>query len=265
MRQFDDLERELDDKGVVKLEGLVAPDEVRVAKQLILNLAREHGVYADGRWIKSPSRFGYPKPFRNALNALNRSRHFPTLIGDQLKPLVERLVGQSVTPLAPGQQILFSLPSDEAWSIPTDVWHIDLPKYGDESSPGLQAFTFLDDVEAKGGATLAIAGSHRLLSHCGELSSKELKRRLMKECYFRSLFDPARAPIEQIEETVGRVGSVDLRVVELSGRVGDVYLMDLRVLHTAALNSSEKARMMLTCRFPGSTIAAKFGSSGLEA
>ncbi|MEP3225609.1 MAG: phytanoyl-CoA dioxygenase family protein [Parasphingorhabdus sp.] len=153
---------------------------------------------------------------------------------------------------------MFTLPGDDNWSVPSDAWHIDLPKFGEQASPGLQAFTFLDDVDPQGGATLVIAGSHRLLNNSAGLSSKELKRCLREEDYFRSLFNPNRPAIVQPDKAVGRVGDVELQVTELSGRVGDVYLMDLRVLHTPAPNSSDKARLMLTCRFPRSTIAARF-------
>jgi hypothetical protein len=236
MYHIEHLAQELAEKGVVKLEGFIAPDKAGVAQDIIIRLAGQHGVYANSLWIKSTSRFGYPKPFRDALNALNRDEGFPRLFGEPLQALIEALVGQPVMALSPGQQILFSLPGDEDWAIPGDAWHIDLPKFGEASSPGLQAFTFLDDVEPKGGATLAIAGSHRLLNHDGALSSKKFKQLLMKECYFRSLFDTGRPPIERIEDGIGRVADVDLQVVELTGRIGDVYLMDLRVLHTAAIN-----------------------------
>lgn len=263
MEKFDDCERELEERGLVKLEGLIAHQDARAARDMILNLASKHGVCTAGRWINSLSRFGYPKPFRNALNGLNRAEEFPNLVGDRLTPLVEGLVGQPVTPLSPGQQILFTLPSEDDWSVPSDAWHIDLPKFGERASPGLQAFTFLDDVEPQGGATLVIAGSHRLFNNSAGLSSKELKRRLRKEDYFKSLFDPNRPAIVHLDKTAGRVGDVELEVVELSGRVGDVYLMDLRVLHTPAPNCSDKARLMLTCRFPRSTIAARFGEPNL--
>ncbi|WP_108812194.1 phytanoyl-CoA dioxygenase family protein [Sphingorhabdus sp. Alg231-15] len=263
MENFDDLARELGERGIIKLEGLVASKDTRAAYDMILDLAAEHGIYTDGRWIKSTSRFGYPKPFRNALNGLNRSEEFPDLVGNRLTPLVEGFVGQPATPLSPGQQILFTLPGEDDWSVPSDAWHIDMPKFGEQASPGLQAFTFLDDVDPQGGATLVIAGSHRLLNNTAGLSSKELKRHLRKEDYFRSLFDPNLPTIANPEETVGRVGNVELKVVELSGRAGDVYLMDLRVLHTPAQNCSDKARLMLTCRFPRSTIAASFGNPSL--
>jgi ectoine hydroxylase-related dioxygenase (phytanoyl-CoA dioxygenase family) len=260
MENFDDCALELEKRGLVKLEGLIAQQDARAARDMILDLASEHGVYAAGRWMHSPSRFGYPKPFRNALNGLNRAEKFPNLVGDRLTPLVERLVRQPVTLLSPGQQILFTLPSEDDWSVPSDAWHIDLPKFGERASPGLQAFTFLDDVEPQGGATLVIAGSHRLVNNSAGLSSKELKRRLRKEDYFKSLFDPNRPAIVHLDKTAGRVGDVELEVVELSGRIGDVYLMDLRVLHTPAPNCSDKARLMLTCRFPRSTIAEQINS-----
>ena len=260
MADFDDLTSELNEMGLIKLEGVVPVKEARNAFRMILECANEHGIYSAGRWMQSTSRFGYPKPFRNALNALNRAKEFPTLLGDQLKHKIEQLIGQPVTPLSPGQQILFSLPSTQDWSVPSDAWHIDLPKIGEKTSPGLQAFTFLDDVEPTGGATLVIAGSHHLENNTVNLSSKELKRRLQREDYFRSFFDPKRAPINRLAETKATVKGFDLEVIELSGTVGDVYLMDLRMLHTPALNCSDKARLMLTCRFPTTSIAASFAN-----
>jgi ectoine hydroxylase-related dioxygenase (phytanoyl-CoA dioxygenase family) len=263
MENFDDLSKLLANRGLVKLEGIVPAQKARDACALVLDLAREHGVYSAGRWMKSTSRFGYPKPFRNALNALNRAMEFPNLIDDRLVLMIERLVGQPVTPLSPGQQILFSLPIEDDWSVPSDAWHIDLPKIGENASPGLQAFTFLDDVEVGGGATLVLAGSHLLFNNTADLSSSELKRHLRKEDYFRSFFDSSRPPFTNLAETRNSVQGVELEVVELTGNIGDLYLMDLRMLHTAAPNCSDKARQMLTCRFPRATIAAKYANTNL--
>ncbi len=46
-----------------------------------------------------------------------------------------------------------------------------------------------------------------------------------------------------------REGDVDLQVVELHGGPGDVFLVDMRVLHTVAPNASRAPRMMFTERF----------------
>jgi hypothetical protein len=35
----------------------------------------------------------------------------------------------------------------------------------------------------------------------------------------------------------------------MSGRAGDVFLMDMRALHTPSVNSTTHMRMMATCRF----------------
>jgi ectoine hydroxylase-related dioxygenase (phytanoyl-CoA dioxygenase family) len=48
---------------------------------------------------------------------------------------------------------------------------------------------------------------------------------------------------------VGRVGETRLEVVELVGEPGDVWLMDLRVLHAAAPNCSDRPRLIATHRF----------------
>jgi hypothetical protein len=40
-----------------------------------------------------------------------------------------------------------------------------------------------------------------------------------------------------------------IQIVELSGRAGDVYLMDLRVLHSPSINASRNIRMMATNRY----------------
>lgn len=262
MRDLDDIRLQLDKAGIVKLEGLISVNDAREAHDKILELARDHGLYADGRWVKSQTRFGCPKSFRNALNKLNRSVGFPKLFDDQMVPMIEELVGASVAPLAPGQQILFSLPCNEAWTVPHDVWHTDLPKFAERSTPGLQAFTFLDDVEAGGGATLVVAGSHRLLNQFASLSSRGVKQRLKDEQFFEMLFDPDRSAIMSLDRATGHVGEVDVSIVELTGGVGDVYLMDLRVLHAPAPNSLEKARLMPTCRFPTLEVASKFGVQG---
>lgn len=262
MRDLDDIRLQLNKEGIVKLEGLARVDDAREAHAKILDLARVHGLCADGRWVKSQTRFGCPKPFRNALNKLNRSIDFPKLLDDQMVPMIEELVGASVAPLAPGQQILFSLPCNEAWTVPHDVWHTDLPKFAERGTPGLQAFTFLDAVEAGGGATLVVAGSHRLLNQFASLSSKEVKQRLKEEQFFEMLFDPDRPAIASPDRATGHVGGIDLSVIELTGAVGDVYLMDLRALHTPAPNSSEKARLMPTCRFPTMEVASRFGVQG---
>jgi hypothetical protein len=39
-----------------------------------------------------------------------------------------------------------------------------------------------------------------------------------------------------------------ITIVEMSGRAGDLYLMDMRLLHTPSINSTKNIRMMATTR-----------------
>ena len=256
MMELDEQKRTLEDRGIVKLERLVPKAQVTMARDLICDVAEKHGLFSAGSWRRSASRFSDAKPFRAAINALNHADHFPDLIGEDVMQIARDLQGEAVAPLPPGQQILFTLPSTVSWSVPNDVWHIDIPRLGKLGAPGLQVFIFLDDVEPKGGGTLALSGSHLLLNGSRIMRSKELKRALGKEPYFQELFDRERAPINRLEETVGSVDRVNLEVVELTGASGDVYFMDLRTLHTPAPNSSNIARLMITCRLPRAAIAS---------
>jgi ectoine hydroxylase-related dioxygenase (phytanoyl-CoA dioxygenase family) len=250
--------------GITKYSGLVSPAAAHAARDLIREEASKHSLLSPTGWQRSHSRFGEPKPFRAALNRLNRADHFPDFVSKELIETAQALLGDVVRPLPPGQQILFTLPGNALWSVPNDVWHVDVPRFGTLDSPGLQMFTFIDSVGPKAGATLVLAGSHRLLNNSHVIRSKELKRLLRRDQYFQWLFDQKRDSISKLDETRGTVDNVVLQVHELTGQVGDVYFMDLRTLHTPAPNCSDTARLMLTCRLPRAGMFSRCLASGMS-
>jgi hypothetical protein len=77
-------------------------------------------------------------------------------------------------------QVLFTLPNSDSWTVPTQ-WHVDTPRLASGRRPGVPLFTFLDTVEARGGGTLVIAGSHRLLNEGRFIRMKELQHLLSRE------------------------------------------------------------------------------------
>jgi len=116
----------------------------------------------------------------------------------------------------------------------------------------VQLFTFLDTVEPRGGGTLLVAGSHRLLNEGRFIRSRELKPLLIGKAFFRELYSKRPVSVQErahLLGMVGAVGDVALEVMELTGAPGDVYLTDLRVLHTGAPNTAEHPRVMATHRF----------------
>lgn len=127
-----------------------------------------------------------------------------------------------------GTQPLLSLPHQGPWSLDRLNWHVDLAaKFGAEI-PGIQVFYLIDDVVEHGGATLALARSHRV---AGETAGR--------------LRSSLKAPVDL--EAV--LNTSDTEIIEMSGRAGDVFLMDMRVLHTPSVNSASRIRMMATTRF----------------
>jgi ectoine hydroxylase-related dioxygenase (phytanoyl-CoA dioxygenase family) len=52
-----------------------------------------------------------------------------------------------------------------------------------------------------------------------------------------------------------RIDDVDLRVVELTGRAGDVFVMHCDTFHAAAPNRQEEPRMMATTIVPAVAVS----------
>jgi len=50
-------------------------------------------------------------------------------------------------------------------------------------------------------------------------------------------------------DLTSRLRDIGVTITEMSGKAGDVYLMDMRILHTPSINDSKNFRMMATCRF----------------
>ena len=127
-----------------------------------------------------------------------------------------------------GSQLLLSLAHQGSWSLDRLNWHVDIAAKPGDEIPGVQAFYLLADVVPHGGATLALARSHRLVD---DVSSR--------------LRASLRASVDMQEA----LRTFDVDIIEMSGRAGDVFLMDMRVLHTPSINATKNIRMMATTRF----------------
>ena len=106
-------------------------------------------------------------------------------------------------------------------------------------------------MEPGGGGTLIIAGSHRLFNLGRFVRAKELNRLLRQQRFFRDLLaaEGSTAFADGGALPSGAIDGVGLEVMELTGRPGDTYLLDMRILHTGAPNASARPRIMATHRF----------------
>lgn len=252
--------------GVLRLEGLIDRRCVAAARQAVLRPLEKIGLCRDSDWrLTGRQRPEWPATGLKARDIGNRHPEVETLVG---LPAVRGVVGRLLDGKAvdrkvfPRPQVLASLPNRDRWVVP-DSWHTDVPRLASGCSPGVQIFMFLDAVAAGGGGTVVVAGSHRLLNDGRNLRPKEIVSALRPEPYFQALFGGRLQEPGEDGLPAGRVGETDLQVMELVGEPGDAWLMDLRVLHAAAPNASDRPRLMATHRFLRADlmpeIAAAFG------
>jgi hypothetical protein len=250
--------------GVLRLDGVLSIEGVRRAREAVLQPLGRLGLWKAGAWHLD----ALPRP-KWPDTGLKTSK----VIGNQHPELAE-LVEESPLAAAVGAllqghpyerpgpnrrpQVLFTLPNADAWTVPSG-WHSDRPRLASDQSPGVQLFAFLDVVAARGGGTLAIAGSHQLLNEGRAIRPSQFRRLLRAEPFFAELMagDPAADGSPHRTELLqrkGAVGNVQLQIVEMTGVPGDAWLMDLRVLHVGSPNITDRPRMMLTFRYERSDL-----------
>ena len=244
-----DAKHELSERGVVHILGAIDPILIQHARDRIYQTLADQGLNSHNRWAKP----GASTPWDSArfTKRLKKNGQLRDVISPEVNEIVIKLTGSSeFDTLLAKPQLLYSSPVSDAWTVPHTVWHLDFPRLNSGMLPGVQVFACVDRVEVGGGGTLVVSGSHRLLNDCGAISSKSIKRKLKKLPYFHKLMSPGEpedrvAFLEKEEKELG----VPLSVVELTGEPGDIYVTDLRLLHTVAPNVGPRPRMVMTQRY----------------
>lgn len=155
--------------------------------------------------------------------------------------------------------------SDEPWDIINSGWHWDgHPHIYSESQPSLRLFTFYSQVMSKGGGTLIVAGSHRLLMpffdslqpHLAHQKQRTLKRRFAKSHpWFAELTGaiPSKGNrIQRFMEETTVINDIPVHVVELTGGPGDAVFCHRAIFHATSYNRGEVPRFMRVCGISGS-------------
>lgn len=172
-----------------------------------------------------------------------------------LQRAIEAVVGAGFDEPADWGSAFVAFPSPSPWGVPAKGWHID----ANCRSPlwparGVKTLALLAEVEARGGGTQVLAGSHRLVHDWfrrnpppASATSAELRGLLRAHPYIDDLLSPGDG-----DERAARFMSVELhdgvplRVVELTGHAGDVLLMHPLLMHTAAANNRAEPRLMIS-------------------
>jgi hypothetical protein len=81
------------------------------------------------------------------------------------------------------------------------------------------------------------------------MSSKRFKQLLKREPYFNNLMNNQKPNLDNLLTEYNQVEGVPVKVTELTGQPGEVFVADLRLLHTLSDNASSQTRIMMTQRF----------------
>jgi hypothetical protein len=240
--------REFERDGILKIPAAFgARDAARMCEVLWRELAGRHGMERDDR-----STWTTLRP--TGLKSTKRHPAANAILGPPLRSALDELLGSGgwVEPSHQGQ-VLVTMPTGESWSVPHRQWHTDLGfDLPADDLVAVKIWALLSDTEPGGGGTPQVAGSHRVIArHLTTTAERDFTtirdQVLRSHPWFRSLTtaesdaDADRSPRLMTEADLD---GIPVRVVELTGSAGDVYVTHPWVLHSIAPNANHTPRMM---------------------
>lgn len=243
-----------DRDGVVRLRGAVDSTAVGAMADAVWGFLGAHA----GIDRVDPSTWPRGAP-GVSLKRLKRSR---TLRDGVVSPAVEDTMrglfgGDGWHASRSGPQILVTFPSGEPWVVPSSPWHMDAG-FADDlvPVPAVKTFVVLESLAPRGGATMTLAGSHRLQAAYAasvgederggglESWSKLLRRDPWTDRLQRAGGEPERSASLLGGEV--DVDGVPLRLVELTGEPGDVWLTHKHLYHCPSTCSTDRPRIVVS-------------------
>jgi hypothetical protein len=230
--------------GVLRLRGFYAAADVALmADRLWSDLERRFGAVRDEPASWRPVRPGQ-------FQSLERTGAFSALGSPSLFALADALLGAWDPPRRWGQPLV-TFPA-ATWDLPHVMWHFDDPVADcGGQPPAFRVFVLLQPVQPHGGGTLFVAGAHRVaMALAGKggppVPSAKMRERLRSDHpWFARLWYTPGDDVRGLLEDRARVHGVEVRVEEMTGDAGDVFVMHPFMLHGAAHNALEQPRMML--------------------
>jgi hypothetical protein len=223
--------------GIVKLPSAFSTeDAARMRDVLWYELAKLYGMEREDR-----STWTTLRP--TGLKTTHKHRAADAILGPPLRSALDGLLGAWKEPPHLGQ-VLVTMPEGVPWAVPHRQWHTD--EGFDEPPQAVKIWALLGDLEPGGGGTPQVAGSHQVISRfLTTTAQREFKAVrdavLRSDPWFRNLTSEERSvdPMEPAD-----IDGLPVRVVELTGQAGDVFLTHPWILHSIAPNANDTPRMI---------------------
>lgn len=243
--------REFAETGVVRLDAAFP----RTAAEQMSNVVWAYAERKAG--IRRDDPASWPEgPLGISWKGLKDNRVFNVLTDNEpVRAALDALFGpgQWLEP-KPGAQILFTLPQPGAWSLPS-AWHMDCG-FEQPSWPlhGVKLFAFFGEVGPKGGGTMLLPGTHRVVDEYrrslppGTSGGMANWHGLLRQHPFLAQLlnghqtpDGGRSLVGQARE----INGIQVEVHELTGHPGDIVVTHLHVYHAVSPNVTTIPRQML--------------------
>src|ERR1700729_2469821 len=238
------------DGYVVVRQAFSRDDGLAKERQWWRELADAHGIRRDDRssWRQLPG----------DLKAAKRDTRQAAILTERARGVLDDLLGRGAwLPPRDWGRPLVTFPEPGAWDLPAGQWHWDNPCELHLDKPrALFVVSFIGAVEPRGGGTLILSGSPRLLiQQDRELPASQPRgsiathrdRFRRSHPWLMALTGHAPSPEDRIAAFMDRetvVGGVPVRVVELTGEPGDMVFCHPVMVHSAAPNRGARPRFM---------------------
>jgi len=212
---------------------------------------------ADTRGIRRDDQSSW----RNAPGNLKAAKRDPAQAGiltETVSGVFDDLLGAGTwSPPRNWGVTLVTFPEPGGWEPPTRLWHWDNPCEPHLDGPsGLFIVTFIGPVAPRGGGTLILSGSPRLLVQQERRLPADQRRALggspwerfgRSHPWLMALTGQAPSPADRIAafmDSETAVEGIPLRVVELTGEPGDMVFCHPAIVHCRAPNHGAYPRFM---------------------
>jgi hypothetical protein len=243
---------EFDEVGIVRLTGVFDEDAAAAMREPCCRDWEER--YAVVR--HDPTTWTAVEPWRS-LPSAKRDPAFLAVLGDPLRELADELIGTGWSVAKGFGNLLASFPDAERWHLPgaDALWHSD-SGYARPMAPvrHLRIFAVFGDLPPGNGGTLLVAGSHRMVRRFVESQpetaarpSKHARRAChasnpwLEELTLGDGCEPGRAERFFAETDVD---GIPARVIEVSGRPGDVFVCHPWTIHVRPPNAGPGPRFV---------------------
>ena len=243
---------EFDRLGIVRVPGAIASrDAATMCDRVWETLGRRFKIRRD-----DPDTWGARRVA--GFHDLPKSENFEQIGSPAVREALDNLLGEGnwQRPERWGSLLVTFPESTAPWNLPHKSWHLDFPAPARvQGLFAVRLFVCLAKLRPAGGGTLFLAGSHRLVQdladkEAGEkLRSAEAREGLIRNHpWVKGLcsFDQKVDRVQQFMKDGAEIGDVNVRVIEMTGEAGDVFMTHPLMLHAGSMNCAQSPRLVLS-------------------